>query len=106
VQLPGGVFAQPSNSGHHSRDRFAWIPEVTINLGANVTNNLSLFVGYNFLWISDVVRPGDQIDRAINPSQAALFGGNQLVGPARPAVPFNETTFWAQGINFGLQLRY
>jgi len=69
--------------------------EVTLNVGANITDNVSAFVGYNFLWVSDVARPGDQIDRVFDP-----------VGATRPVVPFNQTTFWAQGINFGVQLRY
>jgi hypothetical protein len=29
-----------------------------------------------------------------------------LVGVARPAPRFNLSDFWAQGVNFGLELRY
>jgi len=100
---PGGFFVAQTNSGRHARDQFAWVPEVTINVGANLTDHVRASVGYNFLWINNVVRPGDQVDRVQNPTQFAPTG---LVGPARPAVPFNDTSFWAQGFNFGLEFRY
>ncbi|MBI2805770.1 MAG: BBP7 family outer membrane beta-barrel protein [Planctomycetes bacterium] len=99
----GGVYTQPSNLGRQSRNTFAWMPEVSLNAGMNLCDRVRVFAGYNFMWISNVVRPGDQIDRTLNASQ--LFGGT-LVGTARPAVPFNDTSFWAQGITFGLQVRY
>ena len=51
----------------------------------------------------DVLRPGDQIDRTINPTQAA---GGVLVGPPRPAPLFNTTDFWAHGVNAGLELSF
>src|SRR5262249_42452327 len=99
---PGGVYSAPTNLGRHTRDRLAYIPEVTFNIGANLTDNISAFVGYNFLWMNNVLRPGDQIDRVINPTQ---FPG-PVVGPARPSVSFSDSAFWAQGINFGVQVRY
>jgi hypothetical protein len=48
----GGLLAQPTNSGHFTRDRFAVVPEVGINVGYQVTEHLRAFVGYSFLyWI-------------------------------------------------------
>ena len=50
---------------------------------------------------------GDQIDLTVNPTQLATpTGPGTLVGPARPAFQFDGTDFWAQGINFGMELRY
>lgn len=84
------------------------VPEATLNLGANVTRNLTAFVGYNFLYANHVLRPGNQIDRQVNPDQVPGFGGTTGVfaGPARPQPLLNDSDFWAQGINFGLLLRY
>src|SRR5262249_15174735 len=55
----GGLLAQPTNSGHFSRDQFAVVPEVGINVGYQVTEHLRAFVGYSFLYWSNVARPGD-----------------------------------------------
>jgi len=66
-------------------------------------------VGYSFLYISGVARPGDQIDRAINPNQApAITVANPppLNGPSRPAFPAADSDFWAHGVNLGVRLRF
>ncbi len=81
------------------------VPEIGFNVGRQVTNNIRLYVGYTFLYWSSVVRPGDQIDFVVNPTQLPTSAGpGMLVGPARPAPLFRESDFWAQGINFGWRL--
>jgi hypothetical protein len=95
----GGFLALSSNIGHASRDRFAVVPEANIRLGYNINQHWKFFVGYNFLYVSSVVRAGDQIDTTVNP---ALLPGGSGQGPQRPANPFRSTDFWAQGVNFGL----
>jgi hypothetical protein len=106
VQL-GGLLAQPTNIGQFARDRFAVVPEVGVKLGYQATQHLRLTLGYTFLYLSDVARPGSQIDRAINVTQlASQFGPGTLVGPARPAIIPRETDFWAQGISFGLEFTW
>jgi hypothetical protein len=99
----GGLFAQPSNSGRRTADVFAVVPEIGVQFGYNVTSRVRVFCSYDFLYASDVVRPGDQIDGRINPSQAF---GRPLVGPAFPAPEFNHTGFWAQGVSFGVVLGF
>jgi hypothetical protein len=105
--VQGGLLALPTNIGTYSRDRFSVVPEIGVNVGCQVTNRLRVFAGYTFLYWSNVVRPGDQIDTTINPTQLpSAAGPGTLVGPARPAFAFHETGFWAQGINVGVQFRW
>ena len=90
-----------------SRDEFTFIPEAGAKVGFHLTNHVSLFVGYTFIYWFDVARPGDQIDRVVNPALVPsnlAFGS--MVGPNRPAVSFTRTDFWAQGVNIGLEVRY
>lgn len=105
--LPGGLLALPTNGDSFSRNAFAVVPQVGMNVGYQLTDNLRAFVGYSFLYWSNVVRPGDQIDTGLNRTQipTSLTGG-ALVGPARPAVLFRDTDFWAHGVNFGLGLLF
>ena len=99
----GGLLALPSNIGNYSRDKFTVVPQIGLNVGRQLNNNLRAYVGYNFIYWSSVVRPGDQIDPVINTTQLPDKNGpNPLVGPARPAFTFHDTSFWAQGISFGL----
>ncbi len=109
-QFPGGYLAQRTNLGAYERDRFAVVPEVTVNVGCQVTRRMRASVGYTFLYLSEAARPGNHIDRVINSSQseaiqfAPQVGG--LTGPGRPAFSFRDSDFWAQGINLGLEFRY
>jgi hypothetical protein len=98
----GGLYAQPTNIGRQTKDPFAVVPEFTFQVGYDVTKNFRVFVGYTFLYISNVARPGSQVDPVLNVSQVV----GPFAGPLRPARIFNESTFWAQGINFGAEYRY
>jgi len=69
----------------------------------NLTAHLQLVAGYSLLYWQNVVRPGDQLNPAINPSQR--FGGT-LVGPPAPLFSFNSEPFWVQSLNFRLEYRY
>ncbi|MFL5342699.1 MAG: BBP7 family outer membrane beta-barrel protein [Gemmataceae bacterium] len=103
--LPGGLLALPSNIGHYERNRFSVVPELNANVGIQATEHLRLFVGYTFLYWNHVVRPSDVIDTQVNSTRTPL----SLVpptGPLRPQFVFRDSDYWAQGINFGLQLRY
>jgi hypothetical protein len=103
----GGLLALPSNIGRFTRERFAVVPELGINVGYAFTENCRVFVGYTALYASNVVRPGDQIDTTLNVSQIPHIG--QPPPPnaqVRPLLPFKSTDLWAHGVNFGLELRY
>src|SRR5262249_58253536 len=98
----GGLLALRSNIGRHQRDELAFIPEVGLNVGLQLTRQLKLYAGYSFLWVSTVARSGEQIDPVVNVTQFPIrSGAGPLVGPARPAFDFDGTDFWAQGLNFG-----
>ena len=104
----GGLLTTPTtNIGHFTRDRFSVVPQLTMNFGYQVTNNLRVFAGYNFLYWTNVIRPGDQIDRVVD---VALVPnppvGVRPTGTGHPAVLFKETDFWAQGLNLGFEVRW
>jgi hypothetical protein len=105
VTNAGGLLALSSNSGHFTRDHFAVVPEVGVKLGYQVTSNLRAFVGYNFLYWTQVVRPGGQIDTAINPSLLPPVMP-PVAGAFRPEPRMTATEVWAQGISLGLEFRF
>ena len=106
IRQPGGLLALPTNIGNYSRDQFSVVPQVGLNVGRQLTNNIRVFAGYTVIYWSNVVRPGDQIDPVINPTQLPTpTGPGTLVGPARPAFSFHETGLLIHGINLGLEIR-
>ncbi len=107
--FPGGFFAQPSNIGHYTADQFTVIPSVNLNLSYQVSKQWRLFFGYEFMYWNQVVRPGDQMSHSVNLTQNAVLdpnGTGHLIGPAQPAPLFNRTSFWANGVNFGMEFRF
>jgi hypothetical protein len=115
IQAPGqplqgtssGLLALGSNSGHFDRNAFAVVPEVSLNIGYQFATWLRVYVGYSFLYWSQVARPGDQIDRALNVNQiptSQSFGA--AGGGSRPLPLLNSTDFWAHGVHFGLEFRF
>ncbi|WP_197452132.1 BBP7 family outer membrane beta-barrel protein [Rosistilla carotiformis] len=104
-QYDSGILAGPSNIGQYERNRFAIVPEIGITGGYNWTPNLRFTLGYTFIYWNNVVRPGDQVDLDLNPSQfpPAIVGAN---ASQRPGFQFNETDYWVQGWSIGAEYRF
>jgi hypothetical protein len=103
----GGVLAQPSNSGHFSRNRFDFLGEITVNGGVRFLNDHGkAYIGYNFLGLSKILRPGlllDDVDTRAVPSLQGMPGS---VATASPSQRVDDGRFWAEGLNFGLSFEY
>lgn len=93
----GGFLTRTSNIGHYTRNHFAFVPETGINLGMRLGDHVRVFGGYTIFFINNVVRPEDQIDRGINLVRRV---------PPGPIFQWNDATFWAQGVNGGLEIRF
>lgn len=95
------------NIGRYTTNRFVAAPEVGIEAGTYVTSHIRLGVGYNFLYMTDVARPGRQVDTQINtrfvPSSPA-FGS--LSGLPLPTVTGRREDFHAQGVQFTAEVKY
>lgn len=91
VTTVGGRYTGAGNIGRTTKGVFSVLPEAEARLGLEVGNGVILYAGYNVLFLTNALRPGDQI-----------------VGPPNSAVPvpFIDTHMWAQGLNFGLEVRY
>jgi hypothetical protein len=101
-----GLYSQPSNVGKFQHTRFTVIPEVGANLAIDVNEHVRFKVGYSFVYVSDVVRPGDQMDRRVNLQPLNLAPG--FLGTAqRPAPPsFTQTDFFYQFVNLGVEFSF
>jgi hypothetical protein len=103
----GGLFANASNFGFYDNDEFVIIPEMTFNLGVNLTKSLTFFVGYNFMWISQVARPANQISPVVDSATVPFHPNFGALGGIRGTSNlFVQDEFWLQGVNFGLSFQY
>lgn len=107
TSVPLGLLVGPFNARQESQASFAVMPELNLQIGYQLTTRMSIFLGYNFLYISSVIRPGDQIDRRVNAAMAPsspTFGAAVLA--RQPAPVFVKDEFSANGVSIGLALRY
>lgn len=109
----GGFFAQPSNIGRFRRDRFAVVPEGIVKIGYQLAPWASVFVGYTFLYASEVARPGDQLERVVNTTASMTYQVPSVppptltpTGPARPEPRFRGTDVWVQGVTAGVAFSF
>jgi len=100
----GALLAQSTNIGAYEDSGFAAVSELGLILGYDITNRLRATFGYTVIYWSRIARPGDQIDRVLNPSY--FPGGGPPTGAPRPEFTFSTTDFWAQGLDFGLAYRF
>jgi hypothetical protein len=101
------AFVHQGNIGRYTTNRFIVAPEVGLSAGAYVTSHIKLAVGYNFLYMTDVVRPGQQVNPQIDtrfvPSSPA-FGSTS--GQPVPTVTGRREDFHAQGVTFSAEVKY
>jgi Putative beta barrel porin-7 (BBP7) len=85
----GGLFTGPTNIRQQNHNDISVVPEVQMKLGLNLSSNLTVFAAYDFLYWNEVVRPGDQMSH---------------FSPQLPI--FSRTDFWAQGVTFGMEIKF
>ena len=101
----GGLLAQRTNIGTYDRNQFGIAPELGATLGYQVTQHLRLTAGYSFIYWSNVVRPGDQIDTTVNPNLLPPENPTQTAF-LNPRFAFRETDYWVQGLSLGGEYRW
>jgi hypothetical protein len=104
----GGFLALPSNSGTFTQDEFMAVPEAHVRVKYDLTANLRLTFGYRFIYLSEVVRPGDQIDLNVTTTQlpAPLPPAGPGVPGGSPVQTFNSTSVWMHGLDAGVEFVY
>lgn len=103
----GGLLANRDNRGRTLHTVFAVVPEVGLNLGYQVTEGVLFNVGYSTLYLSDVLRPGSQINSQVNShtvATGASFSRN-TAGETSTRL-MDSTDYWVHGVNFTLLFRF
>jgi len=104
--LPGGLLAQRTNSGPFVRNQFGVVPELGATLGYQWTQRMRLTAGYSFIYWSNVVRPGDQIDTTVNTNLMPEEATPLLNSHLNPRFAFQDSDYWVQGLSLGGEYRW
>jgi hypothetical protein len=112
ASVAGGLFAvgtegRPGQIGRDVTNYFTVATEVGMQTGIQLTSGMRMAVGYNFLYLNNVARPGNQINPAVNPRlvpASAAFGS--LSGPAAPFLTVNREDFYVHGGTLSIEFMY
>ncbi|HJZ59502.1 MAG TPA: BBP7 family outer membrane beta-barrel protein, partial [Gemmataceae bacterium] len=111
----GGVLAVGAspigNIGRTTTNRFAILSDVHGMLGVQIFDRVRVGVGYQFLYLSNVARPGSQIVTTIDPRLIPIttsFGGRIPTSPrgVPPLTPFDRDDFFMHGVQFLLEFHF
>lgn len=101
--VPMGFYARPGLAGPVEHTRFGVMPTLALTLGRQLGEHARVFVGYNFLYLSNLTRGPDVIDPT-----PTLLASNPLV-PLPPASVRRDAAtsdFWVQSVSLGMEWRY
>ena len=105
VTQTAGVLALATNSGVVDTGDWKVMPELGVTLNWQLRANVSLRLGYSFIFLNGVSRAADQIDTTINPN--FLPGANPALGGLlRPVAQNIRADMWIQSCNVGLLWAY
>jgi len=93
--LSGGLLAR-GNQGIFERDKFTFVPEANFKLAYCLRKNISVSVGYSFIYWDKVTLAGDNIDNDID------FSDFPNDFDTRPVFEFNDSGLWVQGLDLGV----
>jgi hypothetical protein len=98
--IEGGLLAQSTNMGVHTRDVMAIAPQLGLRVRVPMGRHIQFLAGYSFLYWNRVALPADQIDPdlGVNPNQPPP--SNE---PQRPAFLFRDSDYYVHGAHLGLQ---
>jgi Putative beta barrel porin-7 (BBP7) len=94
-----GVFAI-DNQGEFSQDEFAFMPEANVKIAYRFCSNVSMSVGYSFLYMDDVLTSGSVINRNVDPSRL------NTNGVAAPINSLKTDSLFVHGLDLGVILDF
>jgi hypothetical protein len=101
--VPVGFYARPGVNGPLEHSHFAVMPAVGLTLGRQVGEHSRVTLGYNFLYLNNIIRAADVID----PAPTGLNSNPQA--PLAAATVRRDAAisdFWVQALNLGFEWRY
>ncbi|MBA4190840.1 MAG: hypothetical protein C0467_22870 [Planctomycetaceae bacterium] len=102
-----GLYANSSNIGTYTNDEFSIIPDLNLTVGINLTRSLSMYVGYNVIYMNRVLRPGNQLNPIIDgttiPFSPTYSAAGSIPAPLKGLI---QDDYLLQGASFGFGFKY
>jgi hypothetical protein len=98
------LYISPNNAGRFHHTTLAVVPEGALRMNFDFNEYIRFSVGYSVLYLSSVIRPGDQVDRnvTVQPVGVAPF----YFPPPAHVPTLTPSVFWAHGLDVGLRFSF
>ena len=103
----GGLLVPAGRNGTFDRSEFTFMPEIGVKLGFQINQSVGVYFGYNFLYATNMARPGDSFTSSVNPTQlpsSQNFG--VPFGPNASPVQLQNSDFWMHTVGVGVNLKF
>jgi hypothetical protein len=97
----GGLLAQTTNIGTHTRNRFTVMPEVFLGVSARFAYGWEIKAGYQLIYWSDAAQSANQIDRRVS-----QFPPETPDGIRAPVVLMDSGGVLIHGLQTGISLTF
>ncbi len=100
---PGGTpISAAASTQEYSRDRFSWLPELTVTGGYQFTDHLKFTVGYDLLYWTAVVARRTRSQSSLRPGFPT---GRRSAPRCRPSASTSRTS-WPKACELGGEFRF
>jgi hypothetical protein len=102
----GGLLTGAADKGRFTHEKVCWMTDVNAQLGYLVCPWMRAYVGYDFLNLTQVARPGGQVVFTNTTTTVNIAGQPSTATIASPGFTFFSENLWVQGLSFGVELRF
>lgn len=101
-----GLTTASSSPGNYTASELSLAPELNIRLGYNITKRIAVTASYQYLYMTNVGRLGDQVSRNVNPLviPSSQFFSNTVTTDRN--ITIRQSDFWLHGFTAGLMLTF
>lgn len=104
IVQPYGILAGTSNIGRYQRDRFGTLGQINAQIGYQMSCRWKVTLGYTFIGLNNVVRPGNVVDLNVNGTH--IDPNVPDTGPNRPAFNWVSEMLLLHGLTAGFELAF
>jgi len=101
-----GLLSSPIDQGRRDRTRVAVVPELNLKLGYQFNSAIRAYIGYDYLYLQHVIRPGILSDLSRSNTEVTVAGTTNTINVSQPVIRLRDQDVWVQGINLGVEFRY
>ena len=84
----------------------AVVPELNLKLGYQFNSAIRAYVGYDYLYLQHVIRPGTLSTLSQSNTEVTVAGTTNTINVSQPVIRLRDQDVWVQGINLGVEFRY